>query len=98
MNKVFGEHAIQEKIIIRNTLIIYSTAFSTRLISFIALMVFTTFFSIHYDDNFVLLQLTFLISWTISDLVPVCYLFKIHHNNFIEFEALFIFDTDEDFT
>jgi hypothetical protein len=97
MTAIFGKQDINEKKIIRCTMVIYCVVFAIRIFSLVVIIsdkqyILIHFYSVHY------LQFELILSslWAITDLIPVVYLFKVHYNNFMSFEGQSIIETEYD--
>lgn len=87
MTTVFGKQDIQEKTIIRTTIIIYIVIFSIRIISLLLLITDKTSFIKEYNGKYLEFELIMTLLWTITDLIPVVFLFRVHYLNFMSFEG-----------
>jgi len=93
MTTVFGKQDIKEKQIIRTTIIIYIVIFFIRIISLLLLITDRTSFIKEYYSKSLEFELIMSLLWTITDLIPVVFLFRVHYLNFISFEGQEVLET-----
>lgn len=97
MTAIFGKQDINEKKIIRTTMLIYCVVFSVRILSLVLIIADKQYIYMHFfSENYIEFELILSSLWAITDLIPVVYLFKVHYNNFMSFEGQAILETECD--